>query len=39
MHVSPGKISIERGVAATLRVGAGRQYGVLRCSRPAKSVS
>ena len=39
MHVSSGKIAIERGVAATRRVEAGRQYGVLRYSRPAKSVS
>ena len=39
MHVSPGIIAIEWGVAATRRVGAGRQYGVLRYSRPAKSVN
>ena len=39
MLVNLGKITIERGVAATLWVGVGRQYGVLRCSRPAKSVS
>ncbi len=39
MLVNLGKIAIERGVAATFWVGVGRQYGVLRCSRPAKSVS